>query len=353
MSPTLRRDLITILVLWVVLSAFGELASGYAIAHYPGAASDEGIVTSDAFFFLLRVSVPVLILVALIVIYSAIHFRVADDDSAPSPKQYRGARAFPWGWVVVSTILNVLFIFHPGITGLDALWAMAAAANDPIKVDVTAKQWEWSFDYPDQKLSAVGELVVPVNTPIRFVIRSEDVIHSFWVPDWGLKKAAIPGETRTLTVTPHQITNTEDNPLMRVQCSQICGAGHAEMRAVVRVVSRDDFATWVDETRKAAESEMGGMGGMNMNMGEPGQMNMPEGGSMDMPNGGDTNMQNGGGTNMQDGGGMNMQDGDSMNMNGQSGSPAGSDSGGMPMPMGTSPEGAADGDQMNMKKSNP
>src|SRR3546814_7293093 len=59
-------------------------------------------------------------------------FRVADDDEEPSAEQCRSGQAFPWGWVAVSTILNVLFIFNPGITGLSSIWSMAEAASDPL-----------------------------------------------------------------------------------------------------------------------------------------------------------------------------------------------------------------------------
>ena len=149
---------------------------------------------------------------------------------------------------------------------------MAKAATDPIEVDVTARQWAWRFDYPAEKLTNAAELVVPVDTPVRFVLTSNDVIHSFWVPAWGIKKAVISGEARTLVITSDRIVDTTADPTVRVQCSQICGVGHAEMQAVVRVVSRSDFDQWVETTRAAATE-----GGMNM----PG-MNMP-GMNMEMP----------------------------------------------------------------------
>src|SRR3546814_16111231 len=80
--------------------------------------SSQGLVTAEAIAFLLWITVPVFVLVVLLIVYSMIRFRVADDDEEPSAAQYRSGQAFPWGWVAVSTILNVLFIFHPGITGL-------------------------------------------------------------------------------------------------------------------------------------------------------------------------------------------------------------------------------------------
>jgi cytochrome c oxidase subunit 2 len=289
-SQKSRGDVIRLTIIWVVLSALGEAAIAYYVGDYPGTASKQGIVTSEAVIFLLWVTVPVFTLVALIIVYAMIRFRVADDDETPSESQYRSGRAFPWGWVAVSTVLNLLFIVHPGLTGLTALWSMAQAATNPVDVDVTAAQWQWRFNYPDQKLSNVSELVVPVDTPVHFELHSKDVIHSFWVPAWGIKKAVIPGETRTLVVTPDRIVDTVTNPTARLQCAQICGVGHGQMRAAVRVVSRADFNQWVKLTRAAMQKggmsmpgmqEQGdGMPGMDMPAGQPKNEGMP---GMNMP----------------------------------------------------------------------
>lgn len=259
-----RSDIVRLAIFWVILSAIGEAVMIYFIGDYPGTASGQGQVTSEAVFFLLWVTIPIFVLVALTIFYAMIRFRVADDDEISSEKQYRSGRAFPWSWVAMSVILNLLFIVHPGLTGLNAIWSMARAATDPMEVDVTAAQWRWRFAYPGQKLANVTELVVPVDTPIRFVLRSKDVIHSFWVPAWGIKKAVIPGETRTLLVTPNRIVDTMVDPIVRLQCSQICGVGHAEMRTVVRIVSRSDFNEWVKTTKAAAPHGGMEMPGMDM-----------------------------------------------------------------------------------------
>jgi cytochrome c oxidase subunit II len=276
-SEKTRGDIIKIAVIWVIASAAVEAVTAYFAGSYSGDASTQGKVTSEAIFFLLWVTIPIFVLVTLVIFYSMLRFRVADDDATPSESQYRSGRAFPWGWVAMSVVLNVLFIIHPGLTGLTAIWSMAEAATDPMEVDVSAAQWQWRFAYPGQDLTNVADLVVPIDTPIRFVLRSKDVIHSFWVPAWGIKKAVIPGETRTLVVTPDRLVDTAEDPTARLQCSQICGVGHAEMQSIVRVVSRADFDQWVATTRAAASE-----GGMNMpGMDMPG-MDMP-GMKMDMP----------------------------------------------------------------------
>lgn len=256
-SDSTRTDLIRLGLLWLVAVAIGEAAISYLIGRYPVAASEQAVITAEAVFFLLRVTFPPILLVALIIVYSMIRFRVSEDDNQPGDRQYRSSRAFPWTWVTISAALNVLFVVYPGAAGLQAIWS-AAAATDPLEVDVTASQWQWRFTYPAQDVADQADLVVPVDTPIRFVLRSEDVIHSFWVPAWGIKKEVVPGSTWALVVTPNRILDTTTDPMMRVQCSQICGAGHAEMRSAVRVVAKADFDKWIEAAR-ASQGQMPGM----------------------------------------------------------------------------------------------
>ena len=321
MSRKTRSDLIKLAVLWVAISIIGEAGTAYLIGQYPTMTSRQGLITAEAIAILLWITVPVFVLVALLIVYSMIRFRVADDDRESSEAQYRTGRAFPWAWVTVSTVLNVLFIFYPGVTGLSSIWSIAEAATEPLEVEVTASQWEWAFSYPQEQLAGQSELVVPVDRPVRFALRSKDVIHSFWVPAWGLKREVIPGQMQTLVVTPTSIVDTAANPMMRVQCSQICGAGHAEMRAVVRVVSQADFTAWVEATR-------GQPPGMEMPGMEMPGMEMP---GMDMP-----------GMDMPQGDGMKMEEPDA-------GKPSPEPTGEMPMPMGEPPaKPAPDSGEMPM-----
>lgn len=258
MTRRTRNNLIWIFLLWVVFTAIGEGIVQAVIAHWPLIASQQGEVTGNAIFFLLRATTPVFTLVVLILVYSIIRFRVPDDDTAPAEAQYGSGWAFVLGWVSLSVALNILFIIYPGIYGLSELWgeARAATAKNPLEVHVTARQWEWDFKYPKYGLKDVDKLVVPVGRPIHFTLKSKDVIHSFWVPAWGLKKAVIPGETRSLVVTPNVKVDSRKNPYARVQCAQICGVGHPLMRGDLRVLSAKDFAHWVNVQQQKSKKSM-------------------------------------------------------------------------------------------------
>ena len=244
------RDLPILAVLWVILSAIGEWVVQILVNHWPLIASAQGEETKFAFIFLFRIGAVVFIGVTLAIVYPMIRWRVPDNDEIDSAHQYRANWRFVAPWIIVTTLLNGFFIVHPGITGLANIWGMAvAAANNPntVEVDVTAQQWSWHFSYPKYGIFNATSLVLPVDTPVKFVLHSQDVIHSFWVPSFGIKKDVIPGEDRVLFVTPNKITSTQDNLLTRVQCAELCGSGHSTMRAVVQVESKSDFESWAQQ----------------------------------------------------------------------------------------------------------
>src|SRR3546814_11474949 len=110
-SRKTRSDVIRLAVLWVAISVVAEAGTAYLIRQYPTMTSSQGLVTAEAIAFLLWITVPVFVLVFLLIVSSMIRFRVANDDEEPRAPQYRHGPALPGGWVEVSTISHVLFIF--------------------------------------------------------------------------------------------------------------------------------------------------------------------------------------------------------------------------------------------------
>lgn len=235
-------------ILWVIFSLFGELGANWMIAHYPMVASVQGKISDDAIFFLLRACIPVFIFVTLWIVYSAIRFRVKKGEEGPAPNQEKDNWRFSWTWFIVSAVLNIIFVIYPGITGLENIWKQDKSVH-PLEVDVTAQQWQWTFSYPQYHIKNYTELIIPVNQEDKFVLQTKDVMHSFWIPAFRIKKDVVPGESQTLYMKPNVIASSDNNPLMRVQCSQLCGIGHAEMRAVVKVVSMEEFQMWAEENK--------------------------------------------------------------------------------------------------------
>lgn len=247
-----RKDLLAVGLLWLTLTVAGEASVElFAADAFPVVAAREGEISDDAILVLLQLVVPIFAFIGVVIVYSMVRFRAREGDEGDSPVQRRVDGRFAWSWLGVTSALAVLVIFYPGISGLRELWELRDAP-DPLVVEVTSSQWEWRFTYPKQRVADQEELVIPIDRPVRFVLSSKDVIHSFWVPAFRVKEDVVPGEKRELVVTPNRLVSTTTNPLARVQCAELCGAGHAEMRSPVRVVSEEDFAKWVAATKEGA-----------------------------------------------------------------------------------------------------
>jgi cytochrome c oxidase subunit 2 len=116
-----------------------------------------------------------------------------------------------------------------------------ATKNGELTVNVTERQFAFEFSYPlnGGKQVVSSELYLPVNRPVVFKLRSLDVVHSFFVPEFSMKLDAVPGIATTLRVTP---TRTGTYP---VECTELCGAGHAFMRSTAVVMSQAKFNKWL------------------------------------------------------------------------------------------------------------
>jgi cytochrome c oxidase subunit 2 len=111
------------------------------------------------------------------------------------------------------------------------------AGRNPLRITVTTEQFAYTFTYPNGKTYS-DALRLPVNRHVLLTLHSNDVIHSFWVPEMGQKSDAVPGLNNKLVVTPDRIGTYP------IECTQLCGLGHAYMRNTAIVMSAADYATW-------------------------------------------------------------------------------------------------------------
>ena len=117
----------------------------------------------------------------------------------------------------------------------------ADAGDNALQVQAIGQQFAWKFVYSDYDDLQSGELVLPVDRAALFTMTAVDVIHSFWVPNFGQKMDAVPGTETEIVVTPDRTGEFE------VVCTELCGLGHATMRARARVVSEQEFEAWIEE----------------------------------------------------------------------------------------------------------
>lgn len=142
------------------------------------------------------------------------------------------------GVIVPTVILSVLLVF--ALRSLPDL--LRPAPESSMRIEVVGSQWWWRFTYPTPDGGSVeiaNELHLPVGEPVRFDLRSDDVVHSFWIPSLGGKVDMIPGHQTQISLFPKKVGT------YRGVCAEYCGASHADMAFDVEVTSRDDFDTWL------------------------------------------------------------------------------------------------------------
>jgi cytochrome c oxidase subunit 2 len=177
-------------------------------------------------------------LVSAVVVYSVWKWRVPPDDDAEGPPIH-GHTGLEIAWTAVPAILVIAL----GIVSAVVLSGKGNAGDDALQVRAIGQQFAWKFEYPGMGDFESGELVLPVRQEAVFTMEAVDVIHSFWVPNFGQKMDAVPGIETTIVVTPKQTGE------FAVVCTELCGLGHATMRAKARVVTQAEFDQWIEEQR--------------------------------------------------------------------------------------------------------
>jgi cytochrome c oxidase subunit 2 len=189
------------------------------------------------------------IIFAIVVValaYALIAFKAKPGDESDG-EPIHGNTRLEIAWTLIPTII---VLFAGGWS-----WKVLDEIEEPnanhLTVDVFSQQYAWSFGYPGKEFAySQGVLHVPVNKQIVFKMHSQDVIHSFWVPQWRIKKDNVPGITTTAVVTP---TKTGSYQLI---CTELCGFGHSSMRAKVMVQSESAFDKWVEGLKEKVPSAL-------------------------------------------------------------------------------------------------
>jgi cytochrome c oxidase subunit 2 len=238
------------------LLGIGMVAGGIAAAvalgfkWIPTPASDEADRISFLFWFVVVICIAIFAIVAAMITYSVTHFRAAPDDDSDGPPIHGHTGLEIW-WTLIPTILVTAI----GVVSAVVLARNDAAGSNPLRVDVTAQQFAWSFSYPEAKGLTSGTLRLPLGRSIVLHLQSKDVIHSFWVPEFSQKQDTVPGLATTLHITPNRLGT------FSVICTELCGLGHALMRTTAIVMKPEAFDRWLKSQTKAVSSPNAGVAG--------------------------------------------------------------------------------------------
>jgi cytochrome c oxidase subunit 2 len=265
-SPVPRRRLLGVALfaaLLVLLAVAGPALAGVVTPEKPASPNAEDI--STLYKITLYVAIVIFLVVEGTLLWSL--FRHRARRGAAEAVQVRGNTPLELGWTVAAALIlvvlaTVTFIYLGGIknpapsgpAGLQAQkGAQYAALDQPappksggptLNIKVSGQQYIWRFQYPGQQpLFSYYEMVVPINTTVTLDINSSDVIHSWWIPRFGPKADAVPGYTN------HDWFKVKKPGVYTGNCAELCGEGHADMRAQVRAVTPDQYKAWTQRQR--------------------------------------------------------------------------------------------------------
>lgn len=197
-------------------------------------------IVASVVFFLVMFAV-----IGLAVVYRRRSHHV---DGEEEPVQVHGIPRLEWAWTIFpAVLLAVLAVFN-----VQTIWQLEERDDDALPVEVYGQQWWWEFRYdvdedgtPD--VITANQMVIPADRMIDLTIRSNDVIHSFWIPELHGKKDAVPGRSHDWSL------HATGPGVYQGTCTEFCGLSHAYMRMEVKAVTADEFETWLEEQQAPAD----------------------------------------------------------------------------------------------------
>lgn len=250
-----------LLAAWVIpVSAMAD----YQINMRPGVTPvSQDIFDLHMTIFLICCAIAAIVFGVLI--YSLVRHRRSKGHQAAAFHENIRVELF---WTIIPFLILVIM----AIPATKVLMRMSDTAEATVNIKIVGYQWKWKYEYLDEGISYFSNLstpqqqiqnkapkdkwyllevdkpmVVPIHEKIRFLVTSNDVIHSWWVPELGVKRDAIPGFV-------HEAWTKIDKPgIYRGQCAELCGAFHAYMPIVIKAVTKEEYDKWVMSQTQGAE----------------------------------------------------------------------------------------------------
>jgi cytochrome c oxidase subunit II len=202
------------------------------IPLFPEQASTMAARVDNLYFFITAVCAFFAVAVTVLVIVFAIKFRRRTPDEQGKP--IHGSLALELAWTGIPFVLAmVMFVW-----GSSVYFALARVPDEAMDIYAVGKQWMWKFQHREGPRE-INELHVPVDTPVRVLIASEDVLHSLYFPSFRTKMDAVPGRYTQLWFTATKPGT------YHIFCAEYCGARHSAMIGRVVVMPQQDFQAWV------------------------------------------------------------------------------------------------------------
>ena len=243
-----RRPLVQMVVIIVIAIAI-LIPLSLIIPWFPTNASKQNGNDRTLYDVLLIATIPIFVLVETVVLFSVWKFRMRPGDEKKDGPPIHGNTRLEVVWTAVPAILIISLCTY----AYTVLRSNEATKKHELTVNVTERQFAFQFAYPQPGGKSVTSslLYLPKGTPVVFKIRSYDVVHSFFVPEFAQKLDAVPGIVTTLRVTPTRLG------VYPAECTELCGAGHGLMRSTVFVVTPAKFTAWLQSQSANAAPPIG------------------------------------------------------------------------------------------------
>jgi cytochrome c oxidase subunit 2 len=258
------------------LSAAAPTLAYESTYNLPVGATDVSARVYGLHMMMFWVCVAIAAVVFGVMIYSIVKFR-RSTGAVPDKTLLHSTKV-----EVVWTLIPVLILIATAIPAARTLIVMEDTRNSELSIKVTGYQWKWHYEYigkgvsfystldqdsnyarqlnsgvdpgtvKDYLLNVDNPVVVPVDTKVRVLLTGNDVIHAWWVPDFAVKKDAIPGFINEAWFKANRVGRFTG------QCAELCGRDHGFMPIVVEVLSKEDFAKWLAGKQEAAKAASSG-----------------------------------------------------------------------------------------------
>ncbi|MDP3981464.1 MAG: cytochrome c oxidase subunit II [Chlamydiota bacterium] len=218
----------------------------FAFSLFPTQASSMAGKVDALFFYLIAVAVFFSVLIFALVVFFAIRYRRRSDQDRP--KEIHGNLMLELVWSFIPLALTVVMFFW----GAKLFFQESVPPQNASELFVVAKRWMWKIQHPEGPRE-INELHLPLDQAVKLTMTSEDVIHSFYVPDFRVKMDVLPGRYTRLWFEPNRVGT------YHLFCAEYCGTKHSEMRGTIVVMQPADYQQWLDKM-KATEKPMASRG---------------------------------------------------------------------------------------------
>lgn len=250
---------VRVLPLALISTVVGLVISAILIATatLPERASTQAENVDLLYFYFLGFSGIIFAICTIFLLVAIFRFRARPNDE----REGKPVHGITWLEVLWTSIPFAIVVSCAAlgwyVLDVDDVKAEAQAGGQVVNID--GYQFGWRYDYMNEeiKLDDETQLVLPVGVPVYFTLHSDDVMHSFWVPEWRMQMSTLPTQTNEMSVTP---SKTGEYPVV---CAYLCGPGHTSMNTEVegsiipriRVVTQEEFDAWVAERKQAIAAE--------------------------------------------------------------------------------------------------